>query len=765
MTTSTIVREQNLEKHIHKQMGCMAGFLNIFDRHQILAGKRISSTKRLPAPQPDSSPESENHAASPARPSTPSPERVKKSPAREHTVTTVTTLPVLEFKEGTRSTWKFSREAPRLSLDSRTRTTSPSLSLSPNLTTENGGEKLSSEIQLQRRSTSSVVARLMGLEPLPGPDSDPGPNKKPELRRSASESRASRDLNRFFDAATGNGYQLNLKQVQQRQQYTQPQWIVSEGLNNNAGSDPAEQGARNNNNAKREKNYNNNARNRGVVTMVQKKSFFDSADFFPEVPKRSVSIYGEIERRLRMRGIDEPSKDLETLKHILEALQLKGLLHSNNHANRSNCNNHYNINDIHNQNHMNFVLDGGRTKNDSPIVVIKPVRSNRTGSDSPTSSFRSSPRTRRNERQPEFDRRSRNAKSPPLCRSPNRRNVAANAAENHHHNRVNVNDGFDSRKVSPVQSPRVNSGRNTPVHSPRMRKPIDQKEEKLLTVAEDESSTVSESSFSTSSHTDTERYRLEEYKEGRNLLDRCDKLLNSIAEMTASNELQPSPVSVLDSSFYRDEWCSPSPITKRCIDYKDQAAESEDDVWSAAFCSSEAKSEEATEDNDFSYVSEILRACTYLPENGDVFALLEKQQILKGKDTSKASTIQRRLVFDTVRDILTRHRRLPPWKVEFCGDERQRVWSEFRRIRGEREEEEEEWSEKDMFEFICGVLSKDMAEDVEGWGEWTVEIGDMVLDIERLVFKDLIGETIRELATCASSQRNRVFALRRKLVF
>lgn len=61
---------------------------------------------------------------------------------------------------------------------------------------------------------------------------------------------------------------------------------------------------------------------------------------------------------------------------------------------------------------------------------------------------------------------------------------------------------------------------------------------------------------------------MEEYREGKNLLDRCDKLLNSIAEITAANELQPSPVSVLDSSFYKDEWCSPSPIPKRCIDYK-----------------------------------------------------------------------------------------------------------------------------------------------------------------------------------------------------
>ncbi|KAF9606525.1 hypothetical protein IFM89_025898 [Coptis chinensis] len=50
----------------------------------------------------------------------------------------------------------------------------------------------------------------------------------------------------------------------------------------------------------------------------------------------------------------------------------------------------------------------------------------------------------------------------------------------------------------------------------------------------------------------------------KNLLTRCDKLLNSIAEITTTtSESQPSPVSVLDSSFYRDEF---SPI-KRCNNF------------------------------------------------------------------------------------------------------------------------------------------------------------------------------------------------------
>lgn len=61
---------------------------------------------------------------------------------------------------------------------------------------------------------------------------------------------------------------------------------------------------------------------------------------------------------------------------------------------------------------------------------------------------------------------------------------------------------------------------------------------------------------------------MEEYKEGRSLLERCDKLLHSIAKMNAAQtESQPSPVSVLDASFYKDD-SSPSPVMKRRMDFK-----------------------------------------------------------------------------------------------------------------------------------------------------------------------------------------------------
>ena len=85
-----------------------------------------------------------------------------------------------------------------------------------------------------------------------------------------------------------------------------------------------------------------------------------------------------------MRGIEEPSKDLETLKHILEALQFKGLLHSKNAKNQ--------------MSHQNFVYD---RNGESPIIVMKPTRSpasriSRGGNKSLPSSFRSRPGPRRN---------------------------------------------------------------------------------------------------------------------------------------------------------------------------------------------------------------------------------------------------------------------------------------------------------------------------------------------------------------------------------
>lgn len=135
--------------------------------------------------------------------------------------------------------------------------------------------------KLHRRSPGAV-ARLMGLDALPNQDTQPKPAI---LRRSSSESRARTDPSfyQFVDATAFEKVHFTEKSRKQK----------------------------------------NNS-------FIQRKSI----ELFPTEQKRvgmqpvPVSLYCEIERRLRIRGIEEPAKDLETLKQVLEAVQLRGLLHS-----------------------------------------------------------------------------------------------------------------------------------------------------------------------------------------------------------------------------------------------------------------------------------------------------------------------------------------------------------------------------------------------------------------------------------------------------
>ncbi|CAO2818850.1 unnamed protein product [Amaranthus hypochondriacus] len=744
-TTGLTIHDQNLEKQIEKHMGgCMAGFFNLFDRSHLLSGKRLYP-KRLPPPLSpmgcDSGSESISIMGSPAlsmdfentKIQSPAPEIVSSTPAE--------TL--------VKSPWKFNREAPRLSLDSRAITDAKG-GLRPREirinTISSSGNAVDDDKEIQRRSPS-VVARLMGLEPLPSSCSEP--EKKVELRRSASESR-SRDY-RFFDAPSFLSPVKN-EAIGERKLDEIPS--IGRTKYNNGGKSNIH------------KRNNQNGRNNQQRLMVERKSYYNTADFFPpQHQNEAVTIYGEIERRLRMRGIDEPSKDLETLKHILEALQLKGLLHSSTSSTTTTSNPQYNRRFSHEE--------------ESPMRAKSPSNSNRR-------------KNVNNNFSGESPRRERAARSP--MRSPSRNeNRSSNSpvvwrkggplsVETQRKSNETINT---SRRVShsPVQSPKMMTTKRYDQavnRSPRNRRSTVEicQSERILrgpTFAEDEASTtISESSFSNSSQTDNERLRGDDYRDGRNLLERCDKLLNSIAEITASSnsaELQqPSPVSVLDSSFYKEDESSPSPVKKRTIDFKDQVVmELEDELlWSPSSIVQLLKHDQdiyLSDDSEFSYVSEVFRASNYLPDDSNLFLLLEKQTSIRcNKDKSKASILQRKLIFDTITEILDRNRQLPPWKAvsnpnwSLGRPSLEQIWSEFQKIRKHGPSE-------DLVEVIRGVLKKDLAEDAtNGWGDCPMEMSDAVLDIERLIFKDLIGETIRDLANFAGKSMG-IQAHRRKLVF
>lgn len=781
-----LVQDRNGEKRMDKQIGCMSGFLQIFDRQQILAGKRIHSTKRLP-------PSTEVPASSETVSSVKSPEfsgDVGKSEPRKHVVVVPASpnscrssaaenvnvrpismpeksqlfVPMFELKDGTdKCSLKPCKQVHRLSLDSRAIVDSKG-SLCPravrrndSFVSSNGTDSNSyvADVDDKQRRSPSVIARLMGLEPLSSSNQkSPEPVTKPALRRSASESRVSRDLvrSKYID---GNNFQV--KQPNQSQKRTAENMVRDEGrcisnrdsLNSSAG--------------KSTRNASGNLKSESPRTSPwrssqQKRSFFDSADFFPEPNQITVSMHGDFEKKLKMRGMDEQSNDLGTLKQILEVLQLKGLLRSSRPSIRDR--------------QQNFVYDRNLPSDESSIILMKPSRS----AASKVNNLRSendSRGTRRyaSEISPSISPKREGGAVDRTGRSPVRaRNSSPTRIESNLKSCNSIvkrrplsieiqrraNDSSDSTRTSPVNSPKL-TPKKSGHYSSTNRSPINQKptesssfhspKQRIIrkTVTDDESSSISESTASTPSTTDTERSKWQGHREERSSLYRCDKLLHSIGKTNSTTEsprsstaVLPSPVSVLDSGFDKDESSSPS----HSIDFKatpDVDFEKESYSSSISQTTSTEHEEFISDDSDFLYISEILRSSQYLQEDSNVFFSIEKQ-LNNTNDTSDVSKRQRKLVFDVIVEILDKSKQLPPWKVishADSGTSLKQIWSEFQKIRQIN-------TGDGLLELISGVLKKDLV-GINDWEDYPIEKSEAILDIERMIFKDLVSEAIGDL--------------------
>lgn len=160
-------------------------------------------------------------------------------------------------------------------------------------------------------------------------------------------------------------------------------------------------------------------------------------------------------------------------------------------------------------------------------------------------------------------------------------------------------------------------------------------------------------------------------------------------------------------------------------------------------------------DQDFAYARDVLRASRrYGNASNAVFEILEKRCCRDG--ATKAAVPNRRLIFDTVAEILQRKRLARP---SGGGEEEvlRAVWTEVRRIR-------EQMSAVDNDADAFGAVPKYKVTVLsDGWARPAHETSDAILQIERLIFKDLVSETIRELADAAGEPRPPL--RRRKLAF
>ncbi|KAL7585502.1 protein LONGIFOLIA 1 [Lactuca sativa] len=762
-----LVQDRNGEKRMDKQIGCMSGFLQIFDRQQILAGKRIHSTKRLP---PSSGVPASSETVSSVKSPVFSGEVGKTEPQKHAVVVPASPNSSQSSVEGNAKVRPIAMpEISQLLVPREVRMNNAVASVNG----ANCNSKVAEGDDKQRRSPS-VIARLMGLEPLSSSDQKSSqPVTKLTLRRSASESTDSRDLvrSKYID---GTNFQVKLPNHSQKR--TVETIVTDEGRN--VGNRDSSNGSA----MKSMRNASGNPKSESPRTSPwrssqQKRSFFDSADFFPEPNQMTVSMHGDFEKKLKMRGMDEQSNDLGTLKQILEVLQLKGLLRSTRPPIRD-----------HQQ---NFVFDRNLPSDESSIILMKPSRSAVSKVDKQRSADDSrGPRRYATEISPSISPKREGGAVDRTGRSPVRaRNSSPTRIESNLKScnsivkrrplsieiQKRANDSSDSLRTTPINSPKLTPKRN---HSSTNRSPIHQKpmesssfnspKQRIIknVVTDDESSSISESTFSTPSTTDTERSKWEGLREGRSSLHKYDKLQHSVGKMNSATEsppisttVLPSPVSVLDSGFDKDESSSPS----HSIDYKATlAVDFEEGSWSSSIL--ETKSTEHQEfisdDSDFIYISEILGASysQHLQEDSNVFFSIEKQ-LYNTKDTSKVSKRQRKLVFDVIVEILEKSRQFPPWKkvVSFTdsGMSLKQIWSEFQKIR-------EINTGDGLLELITGVLRKDIV-GINDWEDYPIETSETILDIERMIFKDLVNEAIGDLSEF--SGRSMFLRPQRKLVF
>ncbi|KAL1205889.1 Protein LONGIFOLIA 1 [Cardamine amara subsp. amara] len=381
--------------------------------------------------------------------------------------------------------------------------------------------------------------------------------------------------------------------------------------------------------------------------------------------------------------------------------------------------------------------------------------------------------------------------------------------------------GFEkqSRPTSPKSEPnkiqrQQLSKQQTESASPRRKQGIksralQQSEDRLSDESSDLRSLRSDSNVSLTSNLDievTSRYKYErnsDIMEQHTPKQRSPELgMRSLPKPLKLTVEQPSPVSVLDVAFDEDE--SPSPVRKISIVFKEEDnLSSEESQWmnkQRNLCRSivwpesnmsvklpdteliEGFMEEGAElkNGDHEYISEILLTSgllrdidysmisiqlhqAHLPINPSLFFVLEQNKTSnvslqdnkhKGRGFGMANLIERsrrKLVFDTINEILARR-----FAAEGCTKQPS-IISSISPLRTT----EKSSRGKELLQTLCSeidrlqdnskcILDEDdedlIWEDLQShgmnWKEIEGETPGLVLDIERLIFKDLICEVV-----------------------
>ncbi|XAR71302.1 hypothetical protein NMG60_11028501 [Bertholletia excelsa] len=801
---------------LQKQVGCMNGIFHLFDRHRLVTNRRINSHshKRLPSAN------RENHSIKHV--DSPRPQAFLPKDAPRHSY---------DEREA-RDTWKSSmklKEFPRLSLDSREGTIRSA--------SESRSNYLLDDLPGSNKRPSSIVAKLMGLEALP--DTESGKDQIRNIKCCPDEGLDQMSPSRKINETKHNQASRSPRTAQK--ELASPQlrnFSSSMRLSTRFPLEPAP--------------WRQTEANQSSQTKAQ---------------NACPSVYGEFEKRIAKLEFKRSGKDLRALKQILEAMQNtrkrldteKEDLDSVLDSQRSN-------NSPKNHNFSPKPTSAKQSSQITPkkveasIVINKPAKvvqkPRNAGSftipiEGISSSLPKLRTTRNAESRKDWVNRQtikdliprNNHLREPSCQPRMLRSTQTPKESQ----QMTGGNTISSRTSSTTTSPRLQRKqelekysrptthttdssrvrRHLGKHQAESRSPRRKLRPTSPSLQGDAISEQSESSISLISHNDTKVTSTDhpkeisgtyQYEDQKAEVCAAAKLGKDSSKVEAAATIfeQPSPISVLDATFYGEE--TPSPVKKISSAFEDdETLDSNQAEWdvmdldhlpngtrpnlSPAFGREKLEnikqlicklrqvnvySETATgysaslhenTDQDHSYVTKILLASGLLKDlgssspiiqlhssghliNPDLFLVLEQTIDSVGWPENDHSTrkicqsnslgkIHRKLIFDTVNEILvhklTSVTFCDPWispnsvgAKSFGGQKLlKEVCLEINHLQAQPH-----WGVGYEDDDLINILTKDMMHEKQNWESYYTEFPELILDIERLIFKDLIDEIL-----------------------
>lgn len=739
-----------------------------------------------------------------------------------------------ESRENLNSTQKL-KELPRLSLDSREGTLRESnshaksnLLMAGNLGNQEPG----------------VVAKLMGLEALPNSISSVDSSMR--LMKPSVDECHDPSIKSTKTSHPNVQVQMPSSMKSSRKDFKSPDSVIKPIANSKVPIEPA--------------------------PWSQPKPAFGNRKSIARELNSFTSVYSEIEKRLKELEFKQSGKDLRALKQILEAMQAKGRLVLKKEGEEEEAVfKHNNIKRnprLINQQNPQRIREAISSRTfESPIVIMKPAKS--VENKPKGGEFADKRKGLTNMQQVKHQTPKSSRRDPSVSstdRKPHGKNLRS--TQNSNRSKENVTDPINgSGSVSPrllQKKVELGKGKRIPTSSSDSSKPKRQLHRQRtestspsgklrlktlnLQLSDDQMSEISSGTRNTSYQGDEVSIESDvevtsaaqsakiigiqcSSRKAANIYDvsyssqknsnRRMREAGLKAELDTAAPEQPSPVSVLDGSVYKDD--SPSPVKQIRNNSKGNEGrnysgnfnnEDRDPVYHPVSTSSvpmitseinrnklqninylvqklrrlNSNHDESSTDYiaslcensnpDHRYVSEILLASGILlrdlttfqlhssghPINPELFFVLEQTKssnsLLK-KDESKSDRekVQRKLIFDTLNEILIRKLSLvgptsSPWvkprAIVMKNLNAQMLLKELcieiEELRGEKGQR----FAQDEDDGFMKMLREDVMNDrSESWMEFNGEISGMVLEIERLVFKDLVDEiVIGEAASC-----------------